>query len=225
VIRFFGFTVSIDLEVRLILLAMVAGGLGTLVHTITSFADFVGNRMLAVSWVPWFVLRPFIGMALAAVFYFVIRGTTLIGDPPNSAKSFFWVAGMSGLVGMFSRQGVDKLNEVFTTLFRPRAVGRDDKRSDALQIAPPTIKSIAPSEGPAAGGTMIQISGTGFRFGARVTCNDIPATNVVVRDPMLLTAVTPPCVEGTVDVSVINVDGQLATRFGGYTFLDQNVEN
>ena len=53
---------------------VAAGALGSLVHCLTSFADFVGNRNLRQSWVWFLILRTPIGFALALLFYPVLRG-------------------------------------------------------------------------------------------------------------------------------------------------------
>jgi hypothetical protein len=59
-------------DARLILIVLCTGALGSYVHAATSFVSYVGNRRLVFSWVWWYVLRPFIGMVLALIFYFVI---------------------------------------------------------------------------------------------------------------------------------------------------------
>src|SRR5262245_31444816 len=64
-------------DARLILIVLCAGALGSYVHAATSFASYVGNRRLVLSWMWWYVLRPLIGMALALIFYFVLRGGLL----------------------------------------------------------------------------------------------------------------------------------------------------
>ena len=65
-------TLSTDL--RLYVTVVVSGALGSLIHCITSFADYVGNRRLSRSWVWWLILRTPIGIALALLFYLVLRG-------------------------------------------------------------------------------------------------------------------------------------------------------
>src|SRR4030095_5520287 len=59
---------------RLILLVIIAGMLGSFVHGATSLADFIGNNKFNKNWTWFYLLRPAIGMALALVFYFVVRG-------------------------------------------------------------------------------------------------------------------------------------------------------
>src|ERR1035437_10086072 len=47
-------------------------------------------------------------------------------------------------------------------------------------IASPTVSSVAPNNGPVAGGTAVTITGTNFAAGATVTFGGTAATNVVV---------------------------------------------
>ena len=70
----FSWTFSISEEVRLMLIAMLAGALGSLVHALRSLYWYVGNRTLVRSWLAMYVLLPFVGATLALIFYFVIRG-------------------------------------------------------------------------------------------------------------------------------------------------------
>lgn len=119
-------------DARLILIVMVTGALGSHVHAATSFATYVGNRRIRLSWAWWYVLRPFIGMAMALIFYFVVRGGLLSTGAVANDISVFGLAATAGLVGMFSKQAADKLRELFDTLFRTQQGEGDDARTDKL---------------------------------------------------------------------------------------------
>ena len=124
-------------ELDLVLVVIIVGALGSYVHTATSFASYIGNRRLATSWLWWYILRPFIGAALALIFYFVVRAGFLQAGSGPENLSLFGIAGLAGLTGMFSKQATDKLRELFDNLFR---VGVKDERADKLSKAsePPT---------------------------------------------------------------------------------------
>jgi hypothetical protein len=128
-----GFKATLD--ARLLLLVMAAGGIGSFIHAATSFADFVGNERLSTNWMWWYILRPFIGMALAAVFYVTIRAGFLTSAGQPSTMNVYGVSSMAGLVGMFSKQATDKLGEVFDTLFKTGPGGGDLQRKDGLAHA------------------------------------------------------------------------------------------
>ena len=115
-------------ETDLLLLALLFGALGSFVHVAKSFTSFAGNRTLVGSWLWWYCLQPMVGMALALVFYVVVRGGFFASASGAGAVSPYGIAGTSGLVGMFSKQATDKLNELFSTLFQTAAdAGRKDK--------------------------------------------------------------------------------------------------
>ena len=114
-------------EVNLLVLAVLFGALGSFVHVAKSFASFAGNRTLVASWLWWYCLQPMLGMALALLFYAVVRGGLFASASGAGAVSPYGVAGTSGLVGMFSKQATDKLSELFSTLFQTAA---DSERKD-----------------------------------------------------------------------------------------------
>ena len=135
---------AISSDVRLILLAMVFGALGSCIHVAQSFATFAGNRTLRSSWTWWYVLRPFIGAALAVVVYVALRGALFPATAASSGDmSPFGVAAIAGLTGMFSKQAVDKLNEVFSTAFATKdsteSTG-DIARKDKAMASPATTE-------------------------------------------------------------------------------------
>jgi len=159
--------------VALILLVIVASALGSYVHVATSFADFVGNRRLMASWVWWYVLRALIGIALALVFYFALRAG-LFSTQGDAVVNPFGVAAIAGLVGMFSKQATDKLDEVFKVMFRTLPGRGDDLRGDRIDNPRPRIAGIEPAAVPAGADTVtLHLHGDGF----------IPESQVRVQRP------------------------------------------
>ncbi|BDH09222.1 IPT/TIG domain-containing protein [Streptomyces hygroscopicus] len=74
-------------------------------------------------------------------------------------------------------------------------------------LAVPVLTCIAPGQGPAAGGTVVTITGTGLT-GATVTFNGVPATAVSVNPAgTQITATTPPGSPGTAAVTVTTPGG------------------
>jgi hypothetical protein len=82
----------------------------------------------------------------------------------------------------------------------------------------PTLSSISPTSGTAAGGTAITITGTGFLAGATVRLGGTAATGVTILNSTSITATTPVGAAGAVTVTVTNTDGQSGTLPGGYTY-------
>lgn len=94
----------------------------------------------------------------------------------------------------------------------------------SLAAAPvgPDPDSVAPASGPAAGGTAITITGTGFDAsgGASegVTIGGAAATSVVFVNATTIICVTPEHAVGAVDVVVTNGDGTSGTLVGGFFY-------
>lgn len=123
---------------------ILIGALGSFIHAATSFATYVGNESLKESWMWWYVLRPFMGMALALIFYFVLRGGMLSGGAKAEDISLFGIAAVAGLVGMFSKQATDKLEDVFDNLFKTSAGKGDEQRKDSLSEMVPVTEVMIP---------------------------------------------------------------------------------
>src|SRR5262249_53753615 len=51
--------------------------LGTFLHMVRSYIDFISNRTLRGSWSAWYLLYSFIGAALALIVYIAVRGGLL----------------------------------------------------------------------------------------------------------------------------------------------------
>ena len=116
-ISFFGQSFLVSSEVRLILIVIMAGALGSLVHAFRSLFWYVGNRAYAKSWTLMYLMLPFIGSSLSLIFYFVLRGGLFSPQATVDATSPFGFAGVSGLVGMFSNKAALKLQEVANSIF------------------------------------------------------------------------------------------------------------
>ena len=84
----------------------------------------------------------------------------------------------------------------------------------------PTLSHVLPNSGPADGGTVARIDGTGFApDGALVLVGGAPATLTTTVNGTLLTARFPGHAgSGNGDVIVINPDGQSAALLGGFAY-------
>lgn len=145
---------------ELFLAVMLSGALGSYIHGVNSFVSYVGNRRFLASWAPWYFLRPFMGVAMAVVFYVAVRGGVLVLSGGNGQVDPYGMMTVAALAGMFSKQASDKLAEVFDTLFRSRG---DDERRDKLQNPVPKLTALDPAKVAAgAGDTTIALRGEGF---------------------------------------------------------------
>ena len=121
-------------DIDLLLIAILAGALGTLIHITRSYVDFLGNRTVRSNWRAWYILYPFIGGALALVFYLMVRAGFFAPGSNSSDVNAYGIASISALVGMFTKQATDKLGELFSTLFK---TDKDKDRKDKLDANQP----------------------------------------------------------------------------------------
>jgi len=112
---------NLSSEAQVILVVILGGALGSYVHAATSFVNFTGARTIVASWRWWYVLRPFIGSALALGFYFVPRAGFFATSAGTASFNLVGFAAMAFLVGMFTRQATAKLAELFDTMFKVRS--------------------------------------------------------------------------------------------------------
>jgi hypothetical protein len=78
--------------------------------------------------------------------------------------------------------------------------------------AAPTVTGISPTSGPAAGGTSVTITGTGFTGATAVKFGGTSATSFTVNSATSITAISPAkATGGTVDVTVTTPGGTSAT--------------
>jgi hypothetical protein len=85
-----------------------------------------------------------------------------------------------------------------------------------------TLTTISPNTGPAVGGTLVTLTGTGFSGGAALYFGNVPATDVSSPGSSTILARTPLNVAGNVPVTVVNSDGSSVTLASGFTYEGSN---
>ncbi len=81
-----------------------------------------------------------------------------------------------------------------------------------VNVGPPAVTSISPSNGPTTGGTSVTITGSSFTGATSVTFGSINATSFTVISATQISAVAPPGSLGTVDVTVRTSAGTSAVN-------------
>ncbi len=95
----------------------------------------------------------------------------------------------------------------------------DTAADDYTYFPAPTVSSIGPSSGPAAGGTTVTITGTGFTGTTQVQFGGVDATGYTVVNSTTITATAPPGT-GTVDVRVTTPGGTSSnTAADNFTYI------
>ncbi|HEY6247323.1 MAG TPA: IPT/TIG domain-containing protein [Pyrinomonadaceae bacterium] len=214
---------QVYLETRLLLLVMLSGALGSLMHSLRSLYWYTGNRMMVWSWVAFYLLLPVTGAILAIIFYFVVRGGFFSSTAQFQNTSPFGFAALSALVGLFSPQATLKLKEIAETIFAKPGEGTDNKPQETESQAPPTkpapaITSLDTTSGKA--NDSIGITGTGFSEGVGVKFGGVTAV-VSASSDTSITVVVPdnPSATAPVEVQVTNSDGQSVTAAQKFTYV------
>lgn len=109
-----------------IIMVLLSGAAGSFIHSAGSFINFTGEKKLSENWIWWYILRPFVGMGVALVFFIVFKAGLLSGT--NSEFNPYGLFALSALAGLSSDRATLKLRELFESLFNPK-----DDRSGKLR--------------------------------------------------------------------------------------------
>lgn len=132
--------------------AMVTGfgaGVGSVITTILGYLEHASEKKdFERAYAPWYVGRPLMGLLLGLLFYFLLRGGLLALAPSSTVATSpadlnaAALAGLGGLVGLFSKNAIEKLRELFDTIFSSRKAAEQA----VLDRLPPELKKqMAPS--------------------------------------------------------------------------------
>lgn len=175
-INLFGFTFSWSPDRQMLFTVMMAGAIGSLTHTLKSFGDYVGNRQLSENWIWFLLLRIPIGIALAVLFYCIIRGGLLLPTLPGQGSidlhaqttqlNPYGIAAFAALAGMFSKQATDKLAAIFDALFAMKDPVKRDGALDGAGLAPVTPKTLTQGKPQD-----VTLTGSGFTAETKATVN------------------------------------------------------
>jgi hypothetical protein len=116
-----------------ILMVMWLGALGGLIHLASSLTIYVGNRDLKRSWIIYYLLAPLQGAALAPLLYLLLKSAVLspqyAGGAGTENLNLTAIYAFAGLTGLFAKQAIEKLADVFNTLFA-KIQARDTTRTE-----------------------------------------------------------------------------------------------
>lgn len=192
---------------RLLLLLAIMGALGGLIHGISSFTTFVGNREFLISWVWWYVFKPFLAALVALIVFLVFRAGFDMGNFSLGTADCLKAAAFAALIGLFAEQATIKLKDIFDAFFTPRKDPRGDEAGNVKPKAP-VITSLDPSSVTAGQDVKtLTINGTDFAPDCQVK---IGSTNLRKPASVTTTQLVVPLEEGdvknpgTVQVIVFN---------------------
>jgi hypothetical protein len=198
------FTCELSDDARVIVIVLISGGAGAMVHALRSFSAHMGTRHLTVGWGWWYLLRPLEGAVIALAFYLVLRGG-LIGSnaaDQTTAKviSIYGMAGIAVLVGMFSQEAVAKLKVVAETLF-----SKATSTATAQPAPKPVLTKIAPTTAAVGDKALeVTVTGSGFTEKSKIQVNgtDAPTKFISATELRLTLTATDLQVAKTLQIGV-----------------------
>jgi hypothetical protein len=150
-VDFFGVHRTTSRESLFFVMVAFAGALGATVHSLRSLVIYIGNRELRWSWIPFYVVRPVLGAALATLLYVVLRAGLFSPSSSSQQASPYGFAAVAALAGLFSDQAIEKLKKVAEELFEKLSAGKD-----AIALLPMATTGAAAALGP----TTATVTGT-----------------------------------------------------------------
>lgn len=193
-------------EERLLLLVILAGAIGGLLHAIRSLVSYVGNRKFVLSWLPFYYLAPFSGATLAFVSYIVIRGGFFSSTSTTKDANPFMFVALGALSGLFSQQVLEKLKKVAESAFdKPPATD-----NPLEEPATPVIDSFDPPTVAVGFANPIKVTGQRFVSGTTVIAGGKSATTTFTSaQELTFTLPTDVAAQAaTIDVVVENPAGK-----------------
>jgi len=103
-----------------IIVSLTGGALGGALHAIASLTTHVATGDFARSWTMWYLTNPIVGASLATAFLFVLQAG-LGGQAAPTAGGLYGIAAIATLSGLFSRQALNKLKDIFDVAFASKA--------------------------------------------------------------------------------------------------------
>ena len=121
------------------IIVLFAAGLGAWITAVRGFLKHACNdKDFESAYIPWYIARLFQGMLLGLVFYFAIRGGLLVLtlETENTVKptdlNDLALAAIASLVGLFSKNAIEKLRELFHTLFASKEEVREQVKAENI---------------------------------------------------------------------------------------------
>jgi hypothetical protein len=107
-------------EQHVLRMIILMGALGGCLHWSSSLAMYIGNGQFLRRWIPYYVLMPFEGGALATVIYLLLRVGVLSPSAMSSGPgnlNLLSLYAFAGLTGLFAKQAMQMLADVFSVIF------------------------------------------------------------------------------------------------------------
>ncbi|PPJ46202.1 hypothetical protein C0075_10910 [Rhizobium sp. KAs_5_22] len=198
-----------QVEVRLLMIVLVSGALGSAVSAARTYANFHGLGRYEPSWTWWYLMKVPIGMGLALFLYLVVRGGLFSASLSDSGAVMdtanpFGFAALGALAGMFAKEASDKLEEIFKAVFRT---------AEKPPVARPKIDRLDPAAKKVHDPDLtLKVEGSGFDAKSTVKVGDKTRDSVFKNAGLLVVTLSSEDLERPGKLPVVVVAG---TQGGG----------
>ena len=131
-----------------IIVSLVGGALGGALHAIASLTAHVAAGDFGRSWTMWYLTNPVVGASLATAFLFVLQAG-LGGQATPTAGGLYGIAAVATLSGLFSRQALNKLKDIFDVAFASKAAVDTAATSTGTEATGTAAPETPPTSAPA----------------------------------------------------------------------------
>jgi hypothetical protein len=118
---------------RMVLFTGLLGAAGGAVHGLASLSSHVGRGTFDASWTIFYIARPFVGAGMALITYLVLKS----GIGGFNVESDLALLAWGTLAGLYSQPALDKLKEIFATIFRTEARPDSETSTTSTEVAHP----------------------------------------------------------------------------------------
>jgi hypothetical protein len=139
------FDAKLVAQVNEALIMFFAGGLGSGLYAIRAYLLHACQKKdVDPAYIPWYPFWMLSGALLGLIFYFTLRGgllfLTINGEQTAIESLNSWsLAAVGSMVGLFSKYALEKLREVFLTLFGNKS-GEVEKIDAILEALPEDVR-------------------------------------------------------------------------------------
>ncbi len=152
-----------------------------------------------------------------------VFGTNFTGTQAvdfGTSPTFFSVASSTALYVIVPSGAVGTaVNVTVTTNYGTSALSGGDRYTFTSNLGPPTVSAVSPNAGPAAGGGVIQLTGTNFTGASSVEFGKLGSFYSVASATSIYVIVPPGTSGTTVDITVVTASGTSTVNSGDkYTY-------
>jgi hypothetical protein len=118
-------TMTVNEQSLFVVVTLASGAFGGALHGVASLTAHAAAGDFDARWTLWYLLTPFVAAAVAAVVLFVLQAGLGGSASTSTSTGLFGIAAFAALAGLFSRNALNKLRDIFEVAFASGAAKED----------------------------------------------------------------------------------------------------